>query len=126
VQAARERRRVAHAAAIEEILAGTPGELLSQRAAQVALAALMAAVRAGVVPGAADLRTAVRDGLSCTLFHIGDGVGVLAAPTWRVLLPGRIPVFHLPGRWVPAPRPTRRDPQARAAMLLEHVPGAAA
>jgi hypothetical protein len=126
VQAARERRRVAHAAAIEEILADTPGELLSQRAAQVALAALMAAVRAGVVPGAADRRTAVRDGLSCTLFHIGDGVGVLAAPTWRVLLPGRIPVFHLPGRWVPAPRPTRRDPQARAAMLLEHVPGAAA
>ncbi|MBO4161224.1 DUF2397 domain-containing protein [Micromonospora antibiotica] len=126
VQASRELRRAEHAAAIEEILASEPGEQLSPRAAQVALAALMTAVRAGLAPGTTDRRTGLRDGLSCTLFHIGDGAGVLVAPTWRVLLPGRMPVFHLPGRWIAAPRPTRRDPATRAVMLLQPVPEAAA
>lgn len=56
--------------------------------------ALLAAARSGVT---GDRRTATRDGLACTLFHVGQGIGVLAAPTWRVLTPGRVPVFHLPG-----------------------------
>ncbi|GIM90073.1 hypothetical protein Ato02nite_018660 [Paractinoplanes toevensis] len=126
VQAARELRRAQHAAAIEEILAGEPGGQLSPGAAQVALAALMTAVRAGLVPGTTDRRTGVRDGLSCTLFHVGEGAGVLVAPTWRVLLPGRVLVFHLPGRWATSPRPTRRDPAARAVMFLQPVSEAAA
>jgi hypothetical protein len=104
VLAARERRMAEHSAAVTEVLAASPGEPLSPRAAQVALASLMAAVRTGATPGRRDRRTATRDGLACTLFFTGDGTGRVSAPTWRILLPGRIPVFHLPGRWVPAPR----------------------
>lgn len=104
VLAARQRRMVEHSAAVAEVLAAAPGATLSPRAAQVALASLMAAVRTTAAPGRRDRRTATRDGLACTLFLTGDGTGRVSAPTWRVLLPGRVPVFHLPGRWVPAPR----------------------
>jgi hypothetical protein len=85
----------------------------------------MTAVRAGPTPGAGDRRTGTRDGLSCTLFHTGARTGALAAPTWRVLLPGRIPVFHLPGQWALAPEPTTLDPARRAVAILRQVPGAA-
>jgi uncharacterized protein DUF2397 len=125
VQAARQQRMAEHAAAIEEILSGASGGVLSLRAAQVALAALMTAVRTGLVPGTNDRRTGTRDGLACTLFHIGSGTGSLAAPTWRVILPGRVPVFHLPGQWVGAPRPTSPDPALRVSARLEQISGAA-
>lgn len=125
VQAARERRLAEHTAAIEEILAGEPGRTLSMPAAQVALAALMTAVRTGLTPGTSDRRTGTRDGLSCTLFHVGAGTGVLAAPTWRVLLPGRLPVFHLPGQWAVAPQVTSLDPAWRVSPVLQQVSGAA-
>jgi hypothetical protein len=125
VQAARERRMAEHTAAIKEILAAEPGRPLSAQAAQVALAALMTAVRTGPTPGAGDRRTGTRDGLSCTLFHTGAGTGALVAPTWRVLLPERIPVFHLPGLWALAPEPTVLDPAQRAVAILRQVPGAA-
>ncbi|NNJ63345.1 MAG: DUF2397 domain-containing protein [Dactylosporangium sp.] len=125
VQAARQHRLAEHAAAIEEILAAGPGQQLSPHAARVALASLMTAVRVGLTPGTTDRRTGTRDGLSCTLFHTGDGAGVLTAPTWRVLLPGRQPVFHLPGQWVPGPRPTIADPRERAVAVLEPIRGAA-
>ena len=91
----RQRRRAEHAAALREILAAPRGAPLSERAAHVAFAALMAAVRSSA---SNDRRTAIRDGLACTLWHVGNGeTGMLLAPTWRVWLPGRLPVFHLPG-----------------------------
>lgn len=93
VRAARERRAAEHAAAISEVLAVPSGTCMSERAARVALAALLSAARASGVDGR---RTAVRDGLGCTLFHTGIGAGMLAAPTWHVFTPGRVPVFHLP------------------------------
>ncbi len=125
VQAARERRMAEHAAAMEEILGAQPGQVLSPQAARVALASLMAAVRTGLTPGTTDRRTGTRDGLACTLFHTGDGVGVLLAPTWRVLLPRRLPVFHLPGCWVTAPRTTRLDGAPRVTAVFEALRGAA-
>ncbi|MCP2328433.1 hypothetical protein HDA40_006940 [Hamadaea flava] len=125
VQAARERRVAEHAAALTEILAAEPGQKLSARAATVALAALMTAVRAGLSRGTTDRRVGTRDGLSCTLFHTGEGIGALIAPTWRVLLPGRRPVFHLPGQWAARPRQTRPDLAVRAVAIFERADQAA-
>ncbi len=85
----------------------------------------MTAVRTGPTPGAGDRRTGTRDGLSCTLFHTDAGTGALVAPTWRVLLPERIPVFHLPGVWALPPEPTVLDSARRAVAILRQVPGAA-
>ena len=111
--AERRRRRAAeHAEAIQEVLRAAPGELLSERAAQVAMASLAAAVRSRAVNGR---RTAVRDGLACTLFHVDSETGAIRAPTWRVLTPGRIPVFHLPGV---LPQPSEGQP----AQELDKVP----
>lgn len=118
VHAARQQRLVLHAAAVEEVLATQSGEMLSPQAARVALASLMAAVQAGVSRSRRDQRTATRDGLACTLFHVGDETGVLRAPTWRILLPGRTPVFHLPGQWPMAPKATRPDHAPRATAIL--------
>ncbi len=95
VAAARARRAAEHAAALIEVLRATPGAALSGAAAHAALAALMVAARAqpdGV------RRSGARDGLACTLVHTGAGTGVLRGPTWQVLLPGRLPLFHEPGR----------------------------
>lgn len=125
VQAARAQRMAEHAAALEEILTAGPGQRLSPRAARVALASLMAAVRTTPTRGARDRRTASRDGLACTLLHTGDGTGVVLGPTWRVLLPGRIPVFHVPGQWATTPRATRPETALRAIAVLEPVRGAA-
>ena len=102
VAQARAQRAADHAAAIQEVLNASGGEALSDRAARVALAALMAAARARSENGR---RVAVRDGLGCTLFHTGSAMGHLLAPTWRVLTPGRIPVFHLPGVVASPPAP---------------------
>lgn len=94
VGAARARRRAVHGAAVAEVLASVPGQTLSDPAARAALASLMAAARSAPK---GPRRTATFDGLSCTIVHLGDGMGVLSAETWRVLLPGRVPVFHLAG-----------------------------
>lgn len=101
VRIARERRATEHAEAIREVLAAAPAALLSDRAAKVALASLLAAVRASSLIGR---RTGIRDGLSCTLFHTGTDEGAVVAPAWRVLTPGRIPVFHIPGAVVDVPK----------------------
>ena len=101
VKARRKQREAEHAEAIREVLATPAGTPLSDRAARVALVALLEAVRAASSDGR---RTAVRDGLGCTLFHTGAGIGTLVAPTWRVLTPGRIAVFHAPDA-VPAALP---------------------
>lgn len=94
VRAARERRAAEHSTAIAEILAAAAGTCLSEQAGRVALAALVAAVRSPISHGR---RTATRDGLSCTLFTDAARTGLLATATWRVLTPGRVLVFHLPG-----------------------------
>ncbi|GEL68673.1 DUF2397 domain-containing protein [Myxococcus virescens] len=90
----RRRRATEHAEAVQEVLHAAPGAQLSERAARVALASLTAAARGRAINGR---RTAIRDGLACTLFYLGSETGALRAPTWRVLTPGRVPVFHLPG-----------------------------
>lgn len=101
VRAARAQRAAEHSAAIREVLAVSGDSCMSDRAASIALASVLAAVRAASSNGR---RTGVRDGLACTLFHTGAGTGTLRAPTWRVLTPGRLLVFHLPGVVVHAPR----------------------
>lgn len=95
VAAARVRRQVEHTAAVAAVLAAVPGQRLNEAAARVALAALMTAARVGAT---GPRRTGISGGLACTLVHTGTGIGTLQAPTWRVLLPGRIPLFHEPGR----------------------------
>jgi hypothetical protein len=102
VRAARDRRAAEHQTAIAEVLAAPPGSPLSDRAARVAFEALLAAVRANSVNSR---RTAVRDGLGCSLFHVGTATGVLTAPSWRVFTPGRVAIFHLPGVTVGVPAP---------------------
>lgn len=119
VRAARQRRQTEHAAAVREVLSTPPGQALSPRAARVALASLMAAVRASVDWRESDRRTATRDGLACTLLYTGTGAGVLVAPTWRVLLPGRVPVFHMPGRRPTTMLATRRDRAVAASAVLD-------
>jgi hypothetical protein len=95
VAAARRLRSLQHVEAVAEVLAADPGALLTERAARAALASLMAAVRAEAV---GFRRTASRDGLACTLVYTGIGAGTLVTPRWKVVLPGRHPVFHLPGK----------------------------
>ncbi|WP_244529909.1 DUF2397 family protein [Streptomyces wuyuanensis] len=95
VAEARARRQAEHTAAVATVLASVPGQQLDEAAARVALAALMTAARAAAT---GPRRTGSSGGLACTLVHTGTGTGTLDAPTWRVLLPGRIPLFHEPGR----------------------------
>lgn len=95
VAEARARRQAEHTAAVAAVLAAVPGQRLDEAAARVALAALMTAARAGAT---GPRRTGVSGGLACTLVHTGTGTGTLDAPTWRVLVPGRISLFHEPGR----------------------------
>jgi len=95
VAQARARRQSDHAQAVADVLASVPGQRLDETAARAALAALMAAARTTPI---GPRRTAASGGLACTLVHTGTGTGTLEAPTWQVLLPGRIPLFHLPGR----------------------------
>ncbi|MGW8558100.1 DUF2397 family protein [Streptomyces tubercidicus] len=106
VAADRARRQDEHLAAVTAVLAAVPGQQLDEAAAQVALAALMAAARAGATGPA---RTGTSGGLACTLVHTGTGTatGTVQAPTWCVLVPGRIPLFHQPGR-----RPSRAAMEA--------------
>jgi hypothetical protein len=91
VRQARERRAAEHDAAIREVLEASHGSRLSDLSARVAFASLMAAVRMRSSNGR---RTATRDGLACTLFPAARSIGLIVAPTWRILTPGRIPVFH--------------------------------
>lgn len=119
VRADRERRAADHSAGIREVLAAGADACMSDRAATIALASLLAAVRAISSNGR---RTAVRDGLACTLFHIGTGEGVLTAPTWRVLTPGRLPVFHLPDVIVDIPAVTTKEEREAPRVILAGAP----
>lgn len=114
VEASRSRRAEEHAAAVAEVLAALPGARLSERAAAVALDALLATARRGATRGA---RTAVKDILACTLFHTPDTLDrpAVGGPRWTIWTPGRTAVFHQPGQ-MPACPPSRgedREPVAR-------------
>lgn len=93
VEALRQHRQTLHDAALREVLLWAPGTALSESAARLALESLMAAARTGVKNGR---RAATTGGLTCTLVRT-TGIGVLLAPTWQVVMPGRAPVFHLRG-----------------------------
>jgi hypothetical protein len=93
VRARREQRAAEHVAALHEVIANHPHLQLSERAARAALGALLAAIRANSSQGR---RTAVKDGLRCTLFYRPGTTGMIVAPTWRALTPGRVPIFHRP------------------------------
>ncbi|OQR59958.1 hypothetical protein B6E66_32520 [Streptomyces maremycinicus] len=130
VAEARSRRQAQHAVAVAAVLASVPGQHLDEAAARVALAALMAAARTAATGPS---RTGASGGLACTLIHTGSGAGILNAPTWHVLLPGRIALFHQPGRrpsaealaTVTGVTPTD-DAFARATLHLTPHPGRAA
>ena len=93
VEQARAERLALHREHLREILNARPGQTLSLGAARVALATVMDAVRQAPH---GDRRRAVKDGLGCTIFYTGQDTAVLSSPSWRVWLPGRVLVFHLP------------------------------
>jgi uncharacterized protein (TIGR02677 family) len=94
IEQRRQRRQEQHDAALREVLAASSDVVLSEPAARLAMSTLMAAARSRAT---GPRRTATRDGLACTLFRVPGSTGALRAPTWRVWLPGRVPVFHRPG-----------------------------
>jgi Protein of unknown function (DUF2397) len=118
VAVAREARRQAHDAALREILTAGPEAPLSEPAGRVALAALMATTRSRSRGGR---RTCITDGLACTLVHTGFGAGVLLAPSWRVVVPGRVLTFHLPGRQASFAAAAVPEPPRSLRVLVEGV-----
>jgi hypothetical protein len=95
VEMNRARRAQEHAAAVVEVLSAAPGTRLSGRAAKVALDALLAAARHSARDS---IRSAVKDGLGCTLFCTPNAPlrPAVAGPKWAVWTPGRTAVFHAP------------------------------
>ncbi|MEO3809822.1 DUF2397 family protein [Sphaerisporangium sp. B11E5] len=118
IEARRRERAAAHTDALHEVLAAAPGAQLSADAARLALAALMAASRGTAGDAKRTRRSAHRDGLACTLFHVPGHVGVLRAPTWRVWLPGRAVVFHPAGTRATTPIVKGDDADAVALRLV--------
>lgn len=118
VAARRRQRQVAHAAALDEVLRSDAAGGLTDAAARLALVALQAAARARTAGARGDRRTGHRDGLGCTIFRVPGRHGVLQAPSWRVLLPGRIAVFHPVGARVAAPDRTAPDDAVRVGLRL--------
>jgi uncharacterized protein (TIGR02677 family) len=118
VAMARQERLIAHREALLEIFGSEPGAMLSHPAARVALVALMDAVRQAPSGTA---RTAVRDGLACTIFWTGTGVGGLRAPSWRAWLPGRALSFHRPGKRPANPVRAADDPGGLVQLDMEGV-----
>jgi uncharacterized protein (TIGR02677 family) len=109
IAALRAERVIAHAIALREVLSAGPAAPLSEAAARVALAAVAAACRgtrhAATPARPVVVRTGTKDGLACTLVYVGDGAtagsvtaGIVRAPTWKVILPGRVALFHSPGK----------------------------
>jgi hypothetical protein len=109
VAARRRERDRAHADAVHEVLAASPGDRLSDRAARTALHTLLATARSAPRGRRRDTRSAARDGLACTIFHVPGARAVLRAPTWHVLLPDRLVAFHHPGARVARPSVTVPD-----------------
>ena len=84
IEQRRRHRQEQHDAALREVLAASPGAVLSEPAARLAMNALMAAARSRPT---GPRRTANRDGLACTMYRVPDVIGALRAPAWRVWLP---------------------------------------
>ena len=120
IEQRRRHRQAQHDAALREVLAASPDAVLSELAARLAMNALMAAARSRPT---GPRRTATRDGLACTLYRVPGSIGALRAPTWRVWLPGRVPVFHQPG--AVAGRPPVNVVHDREVRVLSFVEGAA-
>ena len=119
VEQRRRRRQEEHDAALREVLAASPDAVLSAPAARLAMDTLMAAARSGPT---GPRRSANLHGLACTLFRAPGFTGTLRAPTWRVWLPGRVPVFHRPGTVaVSPPVSIANDRELRALVLAEDV-----
>jgi len=118
VQRRRQAAAVAHDAALREVLAAPPGATLSDRAARVALVALMEAARTRPV---GERRTAAKAGLACTLFHTATGTGLIAAPTWRAWIPNRHVVFHHPRLKASRPDDAGGDPGGMVLVRTEGV-----
>lgn len=116
VEAARARRAVEHSEAVAEVLAAHPGAPLSPRAAKVALGALLAAARRAA---RGDVRTAVRDGLACTLFHTPTRPvrPAVVAPNWVVWTPRRTAAFHRPDELAGRPVVTAVDQEPIARIV---------
>ncbi|MEX2289493.1 MAG: DUF2397 domain-containing protein [Mycobacteriales bacterium] len=94
VAARRAERLATHRDAVAEVLAAQPGDQLSDGAARVAYASVLAAARRRT---RASSRTGECDGLACTLWHTPGVTGVLRARTWQILLPDRQIAFHRRG-----------------------------
>jgi len=117
IEQRRQHRQEQHDAALREVLAASPGAVLSEPAARLAMNALMAAARSRPT---GPRRTANRDGLACTMYRVPDVIGALRAPAWRVWLPGRVPVFHQPGTAAAQPPVSVvRDREVRALVVVE-------
>jgi hypothetical protein len=116
IEQRRRHRQKLHDAALREVLAASPDAVLSELAARLAMNALMAAARSKPV---GPRRTATRDGLACTLYRVPGSIGALRAPTWRVWLPGRVPVFHQSGTAAGEPPVSLvRDREVRALVVV--------
>lgn len=137
IAARRQERVILHAIALREVLGCAPAAPLGEAAARVALAAIAAACRGTRHSATAGrpvvVRTGVKDGLACTLVYVSDGAtagsitaGVVRAPTWKVILPGRVPLFHAPGTAATIPLGMRvlDDPDA-AQVAVQMVRGVA-
>jgi len=64
---------------------------LSEHAAREAMSVLMMAIRGRATRG---VHHYVRNELACTVAQVQGSTGRISAPTWRILLPGRVIVFH--------------------------------
>lgn len=128
VAARRQERVHAHALAMAEVLTAAPGAPLSDAAARVALAAVAAASRGTRHPATPArpvvVRTGTKDGLACTLVYVGLGAGAVSAglvraPLWKVILPGRVPLFHAPGSAATIPQglTVLSDPDSAEAVI---------
>jgi uncharacterized protein (TIGR02677 family) len=118
VERARAERLAVHRERLQEILAVAPGTTLSHGAASVAAAVLLDAVRQ---PARDGHRRAVRDGLGCTVFWTGEAAGALRSPSWRIWLPGRDFLFHVPAARPHAPDRRADEPVGAVDMRVRSV-----
>lgn len=92
----RRHREARRSSGIKEILGHDPQSFggsyeLSEHAAREAMSVLMVAVRGRPTRG---VHHAARDGLACTVVQVPGRTGRISAPTWRVLMPDRVIIFH--------------------------------
>lgn len=89
---------------------------VSDHAAREAMSVLMLAVRGRPVRG---VRHAARHGLACSVVRVRGRTGCISAPTWRVLLPGRVIVFHGPRQSITLPTDVEADHSERPVLIVQ-------